>query len=93
MANDDGTTGWHPADEIHREVIGIFNGDNMKQALREAWDRMTNRLPSMSAHDRFVQQLHQQSNDQRVQDANKSFLDADKAAQIRQKAMQSAGGK
>ena len=37
-------------------------------------------------HDKAVQQMTQQNNDKAVQDANKSFIKPDQAAQIRKKA-------
>ncbi len=29
----------HPADDLIKAVQGVFNGDNAKQAIRDAWDR------------------------------------------------------
>lgn len=29
----------HPADGLIDAIRGVFNGDNVKQALRDAWDR------------------------------------------------------
>lgn len=42
-------------------------------------------MPS-TAHDKAVSDMNKQANDQRVQEANQSFIKPDQAAKIRQKA-------
>lgn len=76
----------HPADDmiehIGHAVMGIFNGDNIRQTIRDAWDRHMNSAPENST----AQQMTNANNVKAVQDANKAFLDASQAAKIRMKA-------
>lgn len=76
----------HPADEIvehlGKAVMGIFNGDNIRQTIRDAWDKHMNAPETSST----AQQMTDANNTKAVQDANKSFLDASQAAKIRMKA-------
>lgn len=70
----------HPADDIVKAVVGLFNGDNIRQTIREAWDR----LPSLTpAPNRSVPDDTPEG--QAVRDANKKFYDADAAERVRAK--------
>jgi len=73
----------HPADSLLETLKSAFNGDGIKQTLREAWDRLHASAPS--AHDQAIQQMNDQANAQRTQDATKSFITPDAAANIRKK--------
>jgi hypothetical protein len=76
----------HPADEMIEHLKNAFDGTDFKQTIRDAWDRMTGSSPSAPAPESdAVQQMNKQANDQRVADANKSFVTADAAAKIRAK--------
>ena len=85
--NDD-----HPADGLAKAFQGLFDGTNIKQALRDAWDRHFGTVASTEPND-TVQQMNKAANDKAVQDANKSFLTPAAAASVRAKASKSMGGK
>jgi hypothetical protein len=62
----------HPADDLIEAVRGIWNGDNIKQAMRDAWDRIVSKTtPSESTDTSF--------HDEMLRNANKSFADQDAA--------------
>ena len=85
--NDD-----HPADGLAKAFQGLFDGTNIKQALRDAWDRHFGTAAPAEPSD-TVKAMNQAENDKSVQDANKSFLTPAAAASVRAKASKSMGGK
>lgn len=86
--NDD----FHPADELAKVFHGLINGDNFKQSMRDAWDRITSSAAAPDAHQQAVDQMNKVAADKAVQDANKSYLTPNSAATIRSKAAKSIGG-
>jgi hypothetical protein len=40
----------HPADEMFKPIkdaiVGVFNGDDIKKSIRDAWDRMHSSVPA-----------------------------------------------
>jgi hypothetical protein len=70
----------HPADALMESIKGLFNGDNARKTLRDAYDRITGQTappaPTPKPQDTSW-------HDAQVKAANKSFLDADQAAKIR----------
>jgi hypothetical protein len=77
----------HPADELMESIKGLFNGDNARKTLRDAYDRVTGKTtPAPDSSAVASAAATKAANDKAVQDANKSFLDADQAARIRAQA-------
>ncbi len=62
--------------QLEDAVKGMFNGDNIKQALSSAWDRMTggDKRVSPTDKDQYIQMVNKHLNDQSVDKANKSFV-------------------
>ena len=62
----------------------------LRQAIHDLVHKFTMHIgppqPSQTDHDKAVQQMNDQAQQQRVQDANKSFIKPDVAADIRKKA-------
>lgn len=83
MANDE-----HPADDIARAVMGIFNGDNIRQSIRDAWDRMhAPTIPDAAPKSDQKMNWTPQPNAEQQQDINKrNALDSVAASRIRTKA-------
>jgi hypothetical protein len=77
----------HPADQLLDAIKGLFNGDNARKSLRDAYDRITGDKPTAPAPKPEDTSWH----DARVKAANKSFLDADQAARVRAQAGKVAG--
>jgi hypothetical protein len=75
----------HPADDLARAVQGLFNGDNLKQAIRDAWDRHFGPKPVDADSSDTVKQMNKAAMDKAAQDAAKSFITPDAAASIRAK--------
>lgn len=72
---------WGAAEPIRQSVHDLVHAIGTHLGLIPA-DQ-----PSTSpAHDKAIQQMNKQANDQFVQDANKSFIKPDVAAKIRAKA-------
>jgi hypothetical protein len=69
----------HPADALLESIKGLFNGDNARKTLRDAYDRVTGNTPPPATPKPEDTSWH----DAQVKAANKSFLDADQAAKIR----------
>jgi hypothetical protein len=76
VANNDS----HPADDLAKAFQGLFNGDNVKQALRDAWDRVKG---GASATVKPPQQMNWTPTPNAEQ---QKALDANAAARIRAKA-------
>lgn len=81
----------HPADQLIEDIRGLFNGDDIKQAIRSAFDRIvTPAAKPASATDPYM--LH---SDPDVAAANASFrqkaLSDAAAAKIRAKASMKSG--
>lgn len=76
----------HPADGLIDAIHGLINGDSFKQNLRDAWERITRSMPSITPKQQEVDSMNKATNDARVQRANKAFIDQQQAAQIRAKA-------
>ena len=75
----------HPADGLIDTLVNTFNGNGFKQTLRDAWDRLHG-TPAPTPHEKAIADMNKQANDQSVQDATKSFIKPDVAANIRKKA-------
>ena len=75
----------HPSDDLVQNlghaVMGIFNGDNIKQTIRDAWDKHMNAPETNST----AQQMTDANNVKATQDANQTFVDA---AKVRSKVAQ-----
>lgn len=69
------------ADAFHK----FITGDSFIQGMKDMWAKHVS-APEPSEHDKAVQDVNKQMNDQRVQDATKSFIKPDVAASIRKKA-------
>lgn len=83
----------HPADQLIEGIKGLFNGEEIKQAIRDAFDRITGQQEKPApAPDPYM--LH---NDPRIAAANASFrakaLSGDAAAKIRDTANSKMGKK
>jgi hypothetical protein len=68
------------ADTFHK----FITGDSFIQGMKDMWAKHVG-SPAPSDHDKAVADMNKQANDQRVADANKSFLKPEQAATIRQK--------
>ena len=86
MANDT-----HPADDLAKAFQGLFEGSNVKQALRDAWDRHFGAAESKPSADPMIQKMNKDAMDKTAQDAAKSFITPDAAANIRAKASKVMG--
>ena len=86
MANDD----FHPADDLAKAFQGFFNGDNIKEALRSAWDRHFGPPSAQQDPDKPAQQMNWTPKPNAEQ---QQYLDAKAAASIRTKAAAKMGGK
>jgi hypothetical protein len=80
MAEDNNGVAGTLANAFH----DFISGDSFKQGLKDAWAKHFGG-PAPSEHDKAVADMNKQANDQRVADANKSFLKPEQAATIRQK--------
>ena len=78
MENDD----WGAAEPIRQSVHDLVHAIGTHLGL------IPSDTPSNPAHDKAVSDMNKQMNDQRVQEANKSFIKPAAAADIRKKAMQ-----
>jgi len=82
MAQDE-----HPADgmfePIRDAIMGMFTGGNVKQAVRDAWDRMHGASEPQSAHDQQIQQMNKQAADADAQKVAQAYLTAQQADKIR----------
>ena len=58
----------HPADGLIEAIKGLFNGDNIRQSIRDAYDRVTGQ-PAAADPDTSYR-------DEMEREANKSFLPA-----------------
>lgn len=79
----------HPADGLIDAIRGIFNGDNIKQSLRDAWDRTVGTaLPAASSHapTKPMATNYQPNAEQQQQINQERGISPNAAAQIRAKA-------
>jgi len=83
MAEDN--SGGGIVSDLANAFHGFINGDAFKQGITDAITRHFGGSQP-SEHDKAIQQMNDQAQQQRVQDANKSFIKPDVAATIRQKA-------
>jgi hypothetical protein len=72
----------HPADALLESIKGLFNGDNARKTLRDAYDRVTGQTTPPAPTPKPVDTSW---HDVQVKATNKSFLDASQAADIRAK--------
>lgn len=86
MMNDE-----HPADGLAKAFMGLFDGTNVKEALRQAWDRMSSKAPAVDPDAQAAQQRAAQNHANDVKAANKAFLDQATAEAIRAKAAKKVG--
>jgi hypothetical protein len=74
----------HPADEFVQQLKDLFDGDALKQSIRNAWDRATGQKPKPASTDNPVADAQTKAaDDKAVADATKSFVTADAARRIR----------
>ena len=71
---------FHPADDLAKAFQGLFDGTNVKQALRDAWDRHFGSAPKPEAPAQQMNWKPEPNAEQQKQ------LDANSAARIRAKA-------
>ena len=80
----------HPADGLAQAFHDLISGEGFKQTLRQAWDRMHS---SPGVHQQEIDTANKAAMDKSTQDANKSFLTPQGAANVRAKANKALGGK
>ncbi len=86
MANDT-----HPADDLAKAFQGLFDGSNVKQALRSAWDKHFGPAAAAPQESDTVKDMNKAAMDKAARDAAKSFITPDAAANIRAKATKVMG--
>lgn len=72
-------------DSMAKAFHDFISGDSFIQGMKDAWQKHFGGAP-MSDHDKAIADMNKQANDQRVADANKSFIKPSVAADIRKKA-------
>jgi hypothetical protein len=84
----------HPADGMVDGIVnaikGMFNGDDIKQSVRDAWDRIHGPAEAPAQPDPDIQKMNKALNDKPYLDAAESFrkqaLTSSAAANIRKAA-------
>lgn len=76
----------HPADSLIEAIKGTFDGDNIRQSIRDAWDRITGQQQAQP-QPQPAQQTNwkPEPNAQQQQEINRNALTSAQAAKIRSK--------
>jgi len=77
----------HPADDLAKTIMDTITGKGFTQTIRDAWDRHFGSAAPASDHEKAISDMNKQANDQRANDAMKTFIKPAAADAIRKKAM------
>lgn len=83
----------HPADDLIDAIRNVWNGSAFTQGIRDAWDKTFSGNQPSSVPNDTVKQLNQQAADKHADEVRQSFMNAQKAETIRNKAKGPIAGK